>query len=329
MAGAQGAALAIAVSNAGGLGSLPCAHADARRDAQGAGCDPGATRPAVQRQFLLPCAARADAAREAAWRAALAPYYQQFGIDPAASQPARDARRSAPEAADVLEEFKPAVVSFHFGLPPADLLARVQVLGREDPLFGDHRRRGALAGSARRRCGHRAGPGGGRPSRHLPVRRPEHAGRHFRAAAAGRACGEGAGDRRRRHRRREGRRGGDGAGRRGRAGRHRLSAVPGGDHQRRAPRGAEERSGTPHRADQPLHRAAGARHRQPGHARARARSAACRPRSRWRRRRSRRCAPRPRPGQRRFLAAVVRPERDRLPGNPGRASSRRRSPRAC
>ena len=33
------------------------------------------------------------------------------------------------EAADVLEDIKPAVVSFHFGLPPAPLFARVKALG--------------------------------------------------------------------------------------------------------------------------------------------------------------------------------------------------------
>ena len=49
---------------------------------------------------------------------------------------------------------------------------------------------------------------------------------------------EGPGDCRRRHRRREGRRGRHGAGRGRRADRHRLPAVPGGDDQRAASRGA-------------------------------------------------------------------------------------------
>ena len=44
MAGVQGSALAVAVSNAGGLGSLPCAMLGAGRDAQGAGGDPCARR---------------------------------------------------------------------------------------------------------------------------------------------------------------------------------------------------------------------------------------------------------------------------------------------
>ncbi len=65
-----------------------------------------------------------DAAREAAWRAKLSPYYREFGID-ADKIPAGPGRAPfSKEAADVLEAFKPAVVSFHFGLPEKALLAR-------------------------------------------------------------------------------------------------------------------------------------------------------------------------------------------------------------
>jgi nitronate monooxygenase len=70
-----------------------------------------------------------DAQREAAWRATLAPYYKEFGIAESASV---DGGRRTPfssEAADVLEEFRPPVVSFHFGLPSPELLARVRRWG--------------------------------------------------------------------------------------------------------------------------------------------------------------------------------------------------------
>ncbi|HEX5513600.1 MAG TPA: nitronate monooxygenase, partial [Gammaproteobacteria bacterium] len=70
-----------------------------------------------------------DAQREAAWRAALAPHYAEFGID-ADSIPAGPGRAPfSAEAAEVLAEFRPAVVSFHFGLPSAELLARVKAWG--------------------------------------------------------------------------------------------------------------------------------------------------------------------------------------------------------
>jgi nitronate monooxygenase len=70
-----------------------------------------------------------DAAREAAWRGALAPYYREYGIDPQ-SIPAGPGRLPfSDEAADVLKEFRPRVVSFHFGIPTPELLRRVKATG--------------------------------------------------------------------------------------------------------------------------------------------------------------------------------------------------------
>jgi nitronate monooxygenase len=129
MAGVQGSALAIAVSNAGGLGSLPAAmlSADALR-AELAALRAGTQLP-INVNFFCHQPPPPDAAREAAWRAALAPYYAEFGLDPAAI-PAVPARVPFNEtAADLLDEFRPAVVSFHFGLPTPPLLARVRATG--------------------------------------------------------------------------------------------------------------------------------------------------------------------------------------------------------
>ena len=129
MAGVQAGAMAIAVSNAGGLGSLPAAMltTDALR-AELALIHAQTTRPFNVNLF---CHAppQPSAEREARWRAALAPYHAEYGIDPAniAAGPGR-----APfshEVADVLAEFAPPVVSFHFGLPAPDLLARVRGWG--------------------------------------------------------------------------------------------------------------------------------------------------------------------------------------------------------
>ena len=129
MAGVQGSALAIAVSNAGGLGSLPCAmlSLDAMRTELAA--LKSGTRKPFNVNFFCHTPPAASAEREAAWRAALTPYYREYRIDPN-SIPAGPGR--APftrEAAEILEQFKPAVVSFHFGLPAKELLARVRGLG--------------------------------------------------------------------------------------------------------------------------------------------------------------------------------------------------------
>lgn len=129
MAGVQGSALAVAVSNAGGLGSLPCAMLtpDGIRD------ELATIRARSARAFNVNFFCHAppppDAAREAAWRGALAPYYREFGID-AASIPTGPGRAPfGPEAAALVEAFRPAVVSFHFGLPSDALLARVRAAG--------------------------------------------------------------------------------------------------------------------------------------------------------------------------------------------------------
>ena len=126
MAGVQGSALAVAVSNAGGLGSLPCAmlSLDALR-AELAAIKAQTDRP-FNVNFFCHTPAAPNEEREAAWRAALAPYYKEYGIDPAAIPAGPGRAPFSAEAAAVLEEFRPPVVSFHFGLPAPELLARVR-----------------------------------------------------------------------------------------------------------------------------------------------------------------------------------------------------------
>ena len=90
MAGVQGSALAVAVSNAGGLGSLPCAMlgADAMRE-ELTTIRAQTTRP-YNVNFFCHTPPVPDDAREAAWRAALAPYYAELGIDAASIATAPD-----------------------------------------------------------------------------------------------------------------------------------------------------------------------------------------------------------------------------------------------
>ncbi len=129
MAGAQGSKLAVAVCNAGGLGSLPCAMLtlDAMRT-ELAAITAQTTKPYNVNFFCHVPPAPSDA-REARWRSALAPYYAEFGIDAATIAAGPGRAPFTAETADVLEQFKPAVVSFHFGLPSAELLARVRAWG--------------------------------------------------------------------------------------------------------------------------------------------------------------------------------------------------------
>jgi nitronate monooxygenase len=68
-------------------------------------------------------------AQEATWRAALSPYFAEYGVDPSAITPGAGRSPFGAEAADALGAFRPAVVSFHFGLPTEALLARVRGWG--------------------------------------------------------------------------------------------------------------------------------------------------------------------------------------------------------
>ena len=128
MAGVQGSALALAVSGAGGLGSLPCAMlgADALRAELGALKASGLPYNVNYFSHTPPVP---DAAREAAWRAALKPDYDELELDIAAIPAGPGRAPFTSEAADLLAEFAPPVVSFHFGLPAPDLLARVKAWG--------------------------------------------------------------------------------------------------------------------------------------------------------------------------------------------------------
>ena len=129
MAGVQGSALAIAVSNAGGLGSLPCAllSVDAIR-AELAAIRRGTSRP-FNINFFCHTPPAADATRESTWRDRLRPYYDELGLDPGRIPAGPGRAPFSHEAADAIEEFKPPVVSFHFGLPADDLLQRVRKWG--------------------------------------------------------------------------------------------------------------------------------------------------------------------------------------------------------
>jgi nitronate monooxygenase len=129
MAGVQDGVLVAEVSEAGGLGSLPCAmYGPDQLRAEVAKIRDRTRRP-INLNFFCHTAPQPDAARETAWRERLTPYYKEFGLDPAASVVA--AVRAPFDAAlcAVVEETKPEVVSFHFGLPDDALLKRVRATG--------------------------------------------------------------------------------------------------------------------------------------------------------------------------------------------------------
>jgi len=129
LAGVQNSRLALAVCAAGGLGSLPAAmlSLDQLR-AELSALKAGTERP-WNVNFFAHTPPMPDPLRETAWRQALLPYYREFGIDPENIPAGAGRMPFSHAAADLIEEFRPAVVSFHFGLPADDLLQRVCASG--------------------------------------------------------------------------------------------------------------------------------------------------------------------------------------------------------
>lgn len=132
MAGASGVALATAALRAGAVGSLPCAllTPDQLRE-QVAEVRAAASGPLNINFFAHRLVPAPD---EAGWHAALAPFYAEEDVGPPETPPPLRLPFDA-TMCDAIEELRPAIVSFHFGLPPADLLERVRATGAL--LFGN------------------------------------------------------------------------------------------------------------------------------------------------------------------------------------------------
>ena len=128
MAGVQAAALAVAVCEAGGLGSLPCAMFTPEVMERELEILVRTRRP-YNVNFFCHEPPRADEMREMAWRHELDAYYREFGIDPASIAAGPGRAPFTHETADILDKARPAIVSFHFGLPSKDLLDRVRRWG--------------------------------------------------------------------------------------------------------------------------------------------------------------------------------------------------------
>ena len=141
MAGSQNHRLAAAVFLAGGLGSIPAAmltteqlqtELSAFEDAiasltdiplQWGGCLP------VNVNFFCHTPPTEQLEKEAAWRQQLTPLYQAHGIDPQSVGSGPGRAPFSEESLKLMGQFKPAVVSFHFGLPKAEWVQQLKSWG--------------------------------------------------------------------------------------------------------------------------------------------------------------------------------------------------------
>ncbi|QRG05592.1 nitronate monooxygenase [Xanthobacter dioxanivorans] len=130
MAGAGTPELAIEVARAGGLGALPGAmYTPDQLHAAIAAFRAGAPGHPLNVNFFCHAPPARDPARAMGWRTRLAPYYVEMGLDPEETPPVAGRAPFDAGLCALVEACRPEVVSFHFGLPPADLLARVKATG--------------------------------------------------------------------------------------------------------------------------------------------------------------------------------------------------------
>jgi nitronate monooxygenase len=129
MAGIMDAELVIAAAQGGALGSLPCALLSVEKAREQINIIRQRVSAPVNMNFFCHRPVEADPAREAGWKRRLGLYYKELGLDPAA--PVNAANRAPFDAAmcELVEELKPEIVSFHFGLPDPALLRRVKAAG--------------------------------------------------------------------------------------------------------------------------------------------------------------------------------------------------------
>ena len=170
MAGSSTPEMAIAVSEAGGLGSLPCALSRPAQVRDAVEMIRKGTVAADQPQLLLPYAGTPRPCALAGMAGAAGALLCRAGARPGSTGPGVEPRALRQRVLRSGRGFPPEVVSFHFGLPDAALLDTGQGDRGQDHILGDDGRGGALAGRVRLRRDHRHGFRGRRPSRHLPVR---------------------------------------------------------------------------------------------------------------------------------------------------------------
>lgn len=126
MAGASGSAMAIAATEAGGLGSLPCAMLDADKIESELQLIRQFTKKPININFFCHKPAEKDESQQEHWRKRLSKYYSELGVAPPISQESATLAPFDERMCEILEEYMPEAVSFHFGLPEKSLLTRVK-----------------------------------------------------------------------------------------------------------------------------------------------------------------------------------------------------------
>lgn len=129
MAGADSVELATEVSEAGGLGSLACGSLSKEQIKPAYEAIRRRTARPVALNFFCHPEPEWNSEGEERWRKRLEPFYIELGIDPHSTLSGQSRTPFTSSHCTLLEELKPKVVSFHFGLPEPALVQRLKVQG--------------------------------------------------------------------------------------------------------------------------------------------------------------------------------------------------------
>ncbi|WP_051206183.1 NAD(P)H-dependent flavin oxidoreductase [Oceanospirillum maris] len=129
MAGSQGSALAIAISDAGGLGALPCAMLSI--EVLEAELELIRAKPdrLINVNFFCHQPPIAESKVIEAWHQRLSGYFDAFNLDAAQLPSGANRQPFSAEYLAAIAPFQPEIVSFHFGLPEASLLKPIKAWG--------------------------------------------------------------------------------------------------------------------------------------------------------------------------------------------------------
>ncbi|CBW26022.1 putative dioxygenase [Halobacteriovorax marinus SJ] len=129
MAGINTIELASAVIRAGGLGSIACAMLTPDEIRSAYERIKSETSGSINLNFFAHQQREESSEQQERWKERLLPYYQEFGLDPDKKRVSATRAPFNDTFCELVEELRPTVVSFHFGLPEPRLLERVKNTG--------------------------------------------------------------------------------------------------------------------------------------------------------------------------------------------------------
>ncbi|TMP46040.1 2-nitropropane dioxygenase [Pseudoalteromonas citrea] len=129
MAGVQDSKLAIAVSEAGGVGSVPCGMLSIEQIVHEIKAVSSASNKPFNLNFFCHKPEPYDPTRQNNWQKRLQPYFTELGVEFDSNDQQASRMPFSHDIADAIEPFKPPLISFHFGLPSKDLMQRIKGWG--------------------------------------------------------------------------------------------------------------------------------------------------------------------------------------------------------